>query len=98
MKVSNPAGQNPSLDIMGFLKRYYEGNSISKNDYECFKVRDLTKKVGMRFLKILSFLMSNPIYKNTKVCPVSPFFSETAPPILMKLGIHFIHRLKMVLK
>ena len=40
----------------------------------------------------------NPIYKTTKVCLMLPFFSETAPPILMKLGIHFIHSLKMVLK
>ena len=28
---------------------------------------------------------------------MSPFFSETASPILMKLGIHFTHRLQMVL-
>ena len=59
MKVSYPAGQNPFLDGMGFLKAYYEGNSISKNDYECLKVRDLIKKVEMGFLKILSFFMSN---------------------------------------
>ena len=44
------------------------------------------------------FRQINPIYKTTNVCLVLPFFSETAPPILMKLGIHFIHSLKMVLK
>ena len=34
--------------------------------------------------------MYHHIYKTRKVCPLSPFFSETAPPILMKLGLHFI--------
>ena len=43
-------------------------------------------------------LHSNPIYKTTKVCLMRQFFSETAPPILMKLSIHFTHSLKMVLK
>ena len=40
----------------------------------------------------------NPIYKTTNVCLLYQFFSETAPPILMKIGIHFIHSVKMVLK
>ena len=39
-----------------------------------------------------------PIYKTTNVCPMLPFFSESAPPILMKLGIPSIHTVKMVLK
>ena len=48
--------------------------------------------------KILFSDYEDPIYKTTKVCLIRPFFSETAPPISMKLGIHSTHSLKMVLK
>ena len=48
---------------------------------------------------IFRILWVNPIYKTTNVFPIVAFFSETtAPAILMKLGIHFIHSQKMVLK
>ena len=43
-------------------------------------------------------MVSHPIYKTTNVCLLYQFFSETAPPILMKLGIYLIHSVKMVLK
>ena len=48
------------------------------------------------FIKKLVFGQSYSIYKTTKVCIVWSFFSEPAPPILMKLVIHFNVLLKML--